>query len=130
MPCAITGTARSRRAARQSSSISGIFGWLLVTLQLLTSGKGEFAKFTAINESMYHYDKTKAVLAAKCHLNEFRSCTNDATTRNRQGVYVLQNVYQMSYPRTSREIRNKAIQNLVNGLALIEVCGLREFPTI
>ncbi|KAI7888278.1 uncharacterized protein EV154DRAFT_518175 [Mucor mucedo] len=105
---------------------------------------GEVAKMTAANEDKYYYDKRKAVLAAKNHLNHLvvntkyllpkdihtiympivqimgMSCHLYVLSLIDKGLYLLQRVYTMSYPQSNHEIRTGAIQKIIRGFALIE----------
>jgi hypothetical protein len=117
-------------------------------LRIIINGKkkldccnGEFARRTATNESKLYQDKSKATLAAKCHLNHTittallltpkiipmitipiiqimdLSCHVCCLSLADKGLYVVQDIYQMNYPRT----RCGAIQKLIDGLSLVEV---------
>ncbi|CAO3702912.1 unnamed protein product [Rhizopus stolonifer] len=89
------------------------------------------------NEAKYYYDKRKAVLAAKNHINHLlpkdmhtiympivqimgMSCHLYVLSLINKGLYLLQQVYITSYPVSNHEIRTDALQKIVRDFALIE----------
>ncbi len=122
-----------------------------LNLRIIINGKkkldccnGEFARRTATNESKLYYDKSKATLAAKCHLNHTITTALLLTPKiipmitipiiqimdlschvclslADKSLYVVQDIYQMNYPRTRCEIKSGPIQKLIDGLSLVEV---------
>lgn len=47
-----------------------------------------------------------------------------------KGLYVIQNVYELSYSKTRGEIKSDVIQNLIYRLALIKVSKQSIFSTV
>ncbi|CAO3672780.1 unnamed protein product [Rhizopus stolonifer] len=76
----------------------------------------------------YYDDKLKSVLATKeilkvkfpiiqlmgstCHISSLQIID--------KGVYVLNDIYYFLYPKTIKQLKSGAIDNLINGLTMIE----------
>lgn len=106
---------------------------------------GEFAKVTATNKRKYYGDKTKVVLAGKCHLNNIISSLKNLPAREisslklpiiqvmglnchiyslsiiDRNVYLLQKIRCISYPRKLHEIKSGNIKKLINGFQVVNV---------
>ncbi|KAG1167522.1 hypothetical protein G6F46_008332 [Rhizopus delemar] len=101
---------------------------------------GEFAKVQAATKSKYYSDKLKAILTAKCHLNHLAQglqgtpkglkipiimvmgidCHVFSLSLIDRGVYILQQVLSISYPRMCHQVSKGGIAKLLDGFAVIE----------
>ncbi|ORE07483.1 hypothetical protein BCV72DRAFT_205482, partial [Rhizopus microsporus var. microsporus] len=96
-------------------------------------------------KSKYCGDKTKLVLAGKCHLNNIVTSLKNLPVRAisssklsviqvmdlnchvyclsiiDKNVYLLQKIQSISYPRTLHEIKSGGIKNPINGFYVIHV---------
>lgn len=105
----------------------------------------EFAKIDSTKSKDYN-DKTKLVLAAKCHLNDYVLSLNDCSLQAIKSlklpvtqvmgldmhiyyislidkdVYILQKIEGLTYPRTLQQIKSGEIKKLTSsGFNLLEV---------
>jgi hypothetical protein len=105
---------------------------------------GEFAK---LNDK-YYYDKTKLILAGKCHLNllikfipssspeGIKSISNPliqvmsmnihvySLSLIDKNLYLVQKIAALHYPRTLNQIKTSGIKTLIDGFSLLKVSSL------
>lgn len=111
---------------------------------------GEAAKTSAITFKKYYDDKLKSVLATKRHLNQFieslsnwskkeilkikfpiiqlmgSTCHISSLQIIDKGVYVLNDIYYFLYPKTIKQLKSGAIDDLIKGLVILEVCNRKQ----
>jgi hypothetical protein len=119
-------------------------------MQALDGLNGEFAKISATNKKKkkYYDDKTKLVLAEKCHLNQLVMSLGCLPAQSigaiklpliqvmglnlhiyslsliDKNVYFLQKLKALSYPRSLREIKSGGIKKVIDGFQLLQVSSL------
>lgn len=106
---------------------------------------GEVASVSLSNRGKYYKDALKLALSAKQHLNTIISSLHSLTPKELpsiklpivqimgmschiscinlidKNVYVLQDVYTFNYPKTIKEIKEGAIDDIMTGFLLIDV---------
>jgi hypothetical protein len=105
----------------------------------------EVASVSLSNRGKYYKDALKLTLSAKQHLNTIISSLPSLTPKELpsiklaivqimgmnchiscinlvdKDVYVLQDVYTLNYPKTTKEIKEGAIDDIMTGFLLIDV---------
>lgn len=113
----------------------------------------EFAKRKATNKKKHYSDKLKAVLASKCHLDHLLSiikylpshkiksvhmpiiqvmvlnCHIYSLSLVDKNVYVLQDIYSITYPKTLNAIKTGGLKKLVDGMSLIMVSKVKHYQS-
>lgn len=117
-------------------------------MQALDGLNGKFAKISATNKKKYYDDKTKLVLAGKCHLNQLVMSLGGLPAQSigaiklpliqvmglnlhiyslsliDKNVYFLQKLKALSYPRSLHEIKSGGIKKVIDGFQLLQVSSL------
>ncbi|KAI7900441.1 uncharacterized protein BX663DRAFT_517600 [Cokeromyces recurvatus] len=107
---------------------------------------GEVASVASSTKSKYYIDALKLTLSSKQHLNDFVSSLPLLTAEDvvqikmpiiqilgmnchisclqivDKNVYFSQDIFSFSYPKTIKEVKKGAINNIITGLDLIKVC--------
>lgn len=114
---------------------------------------GKFAKRKATNKKKHYSDKLKAVMATKCHLNHRLStitylplpkiksaripiiqvmgldCHIYCLSLVDKNVYVLQDIFSMTYPKTLNQIKAGALKKINDEMSLIRVSTVKHYQT-
>lgn len=112
---------------------------------VIDASNGEFAKTKAATKSKYYYDKLKAVVAAKIHLNSMVKDTPGLNARSLKSlsipilivmgtschvfslsiidknVYLLEKVTSILYPRTYKDLTENGIAKMLDAFEIVEV---------